>query len=484
MNPRDIPNLSYWFAADSLALNDGDPVDSIPDLSATGLTFTASGTTRPTFKVKKIGGRPAIYFDGSDDQLSHSTGFNYSGKTGLTVFAVYSIKAALPGNGGIINEDNYTSTRGWNLFNYADTDVGFIIPINSSTRVIRRSLTSVGAYGRPTLTTARFQASTEQTVWLNGTSDNDTIDGSVPATVGASGVDGYIGRTGAGEYWKGFIAELIVYDTNLSDTNRQWIEQYLRDKYQIPSTITDTFQSPNISAQQGYAWDGSKHYTIETTALRKRADDASWTIEASNTSPFASLSGTPNHIGDGCVHNGKLYVPVENYVSCGSFSDQQIAVYNTSDLSYSTHASISAQGHEAAALAIDSQANEIYICSYCNGASIWVYRLSDLGYLRSISLDYTIVNPQGLAYKNGFLFLADTDGDVWRIHRDSGSVEWMFKQASAYTEYEGLDYTSDTLRWLIHETGSTYKVHYFTGFPYGVGSKQFRVTAAINAQQT
>lgn len=463
--PTDIANLELWLRADSVTgLNSGDALTTWNDSSGNGRNVTqGTAASKPLWYSGRVGGKPAIYFDGSNDWLENTAGvMGFNGNTGLTVFVVYELKTALPTNGGLISKDDFSvPNRGWSTFIYSDTDQGLLIPTSSSTREIRRGLTPGGTFARPMMYTGRFQGSTEQSLWFNGTLDNDTITGSIPASIGNAGTTNlWVGRTGAsGEYLLGYIAEIVVYSTNLSDTNRQAIETYLRNKYLLPEK-TDTFQSPNISAQQGYATDGTYHYTIETTALRKRDNDGSWTLLASNTTPFSSLSGTPNHIGDGHCYNGKLYVPVENYTNCSTFSAQQIAVYNTSDLSYSTHADVSAQAHECAGLCIDPNAGEIYVVSYCDGTKIWRYALSDLSYIGSISLDRTIVNAQGITYKSGYFYIADTDGDLWRVTK-GGSVDWLFNQGSAYTEYEGVDWSTDTLRWLMHESGSTYKVHYF-----------------------
>jgi len=238
-----------------------------------------------------------------------------------------------------------------------------------------------------------------------------------------------------------------------------------------PIVTTDASQSPNIgsTSRQGYATDGTYHYVSDNAALYKRNDDGTWSVNTSNTSPFTSLTGTPNHIGDIAITGGKIYAGINDFTSCATNSDHQLVVYNTSDLSYST--SIAITDHTAtAAVAVDSTAGEIYMGSYCDGSKIWVHTLSTLAYSHAITLSFTITNLQGLTYKNGYLYALDTTGDLYQIDRDTGDIVWHEYRGDAFTEYEGIDYTEAELRYLAHETGSTYKIHFLTGVPTGAAA--------------
>ena len=95
---------------------------------------------------------------------------------------------------------------------------------------------------------------------------------------------------------------------------------------------TPAFISRNTGMAQGYTTDGTYHYVISTTSLIKCLDNAGWTVIATNSTPFAGLTGY-SHLGDGCYYNGKLYVAGEYYNSCADFSSQSIFVFNASDLS-------------------------------------------------------------------------------------------------------------------------------------------------------
>ena len=43
----------------------------------------------------------------------------------------------------------------------------------------------------------------------------------------------YIGRSNNGFYWDGDIAELLIYNSYLSDTNRESVRDYLNTKWAV-----------------------------------------------------------------------------------------------------------------------------------------------------------------------------------------------------------------------------------------------------------
>lgn len=76
--PSDLPDITHWWKATSLALSDNDPVGTwVDDIGTADLT--GAGGVRPTYKAN--GGDPYVEFDGTDDSLSGTIG-------GLTNFSV------------------------------------------------------------------------------------------------------------------------------------------------------------------------------------------------------------------------------------------------------------------------------------------------------------------------------------------------------------------------------------------------------------
>jgi len=80
--------FSGWWKADSLALNNNDPVASWADSSGNSRTLTQStGSLKPVFKTSAFNGQPAIEFDGVDDYLGLAASHNISGV--VTFMAVF-----------------------------------------------------------------------------------------------------------------------------------------------------------------------------------------------------------------------------------------------------------------------------------------------------------------------------------------------------------------------------------------------------------
>ncbi len=73
----------------------------------------------------------------------------------------------------------------------------------------------------------------------------------------------------------------------------------------LPHQNQITFVSPNTFSHQGYATDGTNHYTFDSQAIYEWSNDVYWTSIASNTSVFDGIPWL-NHLGDGDCYNGKI----------------------------------------------------------------------------------------------------------------------------------------------------------------------------------
>ena len=77
----------------------------------------------------------------------------------------------------------------------------------------------------------------------------------------------------------------------------------------------EVYVSPDVKCHQGYATDGTNHYTFDNQVIYKWRGDQKWSLIASNNTPFAGISGL-NHFGDGDYFEGKLYIVAEFWASC------------------------------------------------------------------------------------------------------------------------------------------------------------------------
>jgi len=212
-----------WYDADQITgLSDSDPVATWPDAGPHGDDVTqGTAAKRPLYKTGILNGKPVVRFDGNDDYLQGA--FTNAGATTqpLTIFAVAQLNAAL------VNDDNaYVICDG----------------VNSGTRsqLYKTEAPDPDAwalYSGAVLTDGAADA--DWNIWaalFNGASSELWIDGVSVASgdAGAQAMSGLtIGTSYAcsGVYWSGDIAEIIVYDANLSDIDKNEVGNYLATKY-------------------------------------------------------------------------------------------------------------------------------------------------------------------------------------------------------------------------------------------------------------
>jgi len=241
-----FPGFHSWFdAADGIngggQPNEGDPVSSWGDLTGNGHTLdqTPSSTSdRPQWRDAVANGYPALEFDGSDYIWATSSQFGVlSGSK--TVFFV--CKTHVP-DGGYVFDGSSSSGRNAVFTGQSNLPSQWVL------------FTGQDVIGGPPVDLETFQVHcvsfTEghQQHWVNG----DLIQ------EGFLGLDPMAGMVVGGRYttsnrFNGDIAELLVYDTDLSDADRASVEGYLLAKH----PVTEPPEQPELvtvftSGQGGY----------------------------------------------------------------------------------------------------------------------------------------------------------------------------------------------------------------------------------------
>lgn len=211
-SPTDISGLLVWLKADALSLNDGDAVSSWTDSSGNG-THATQGTAllRPVFKTSILNSLPILRFNGSQ-YLQTGT---FSGGQPATFFAVPKFSGSPQFAFDGVGASNRNAM--WS---------------NSGSRALY-----AGSILNGSSATANFEVwsaifnSTSSTLWVNGTSDATGDIGTQNLTNGL--VVGAAGDPVGGGGLNGDLAEVIIYNSALSSTNRQLVEDYLGAKYGI-----------------------------------------------------------------------------------------------------------------------------------------------------------------------------------------------------------------------------------------------------------
>lgn len=211
--PDTIAGLLVWFRADWLNANDGDLIAAWPDSSPNANNATTlSVGNRPTFKANALNGKPALRFDGSNDVLNLDSNVTMAS----TAFVVMR----------------------W------DHQIFDFVPIlGSSTTYDFHGLQETGT-GTDKIVSSFWASSclTSGSAWNNGTSvavssiDKDRtnfqlVELQTTCNVQFNNISN--DRNNPGRYMHGDIAEIIVYDSVLSTANRQKVERYLKDKYNL-----------------------------------------------------------------------------------------------------------------------------------------------------------------------------------------------------------------------------------------------------------
>ncbi len=235
--------------------------------------------------------------------------------------------------------------------------------------------------------------------------------------------------------------------------------------------------SSDLGATEGVATDPDDNVYVSSqevlTAYNKK-----WQVLWSNTNPLAGMPSAVDHLGDIEYGNGYIYAPAEAWSSCSSFTPVLLAVYDARTGQQVTWSNITADGHEASAVAVVPGSNQLVVTSFCpnqNGdTTLWNYDLnalttnpsgSTMTYSSTTTLSSAISEIQGISWNaaaNQFAVSTDMDGtagSLWLV-TPAGTVSGpiYIVPASVGTELEGVDYISGDLYFLE------------SGYVYGVGA--------------
>ncbi|MDD4309258.1 MAG: T9SS type A sorting domain-containing protein [Candidatus Cloacimonetes bacterium] len=254
--PGDVSSgLQMWLDANALTgLNNNDPVSSWTDQSGNAKHAVQDTVNlRPLYKTNIINGKPAIVFDG----LTNGTGdyLSIDGSiilnTNYTIIAVVKRTSSSPSSlhmflGGIEKTQNKNLHVGWrsnSTFTHAQYTNDYDIRV-----------ANYAAAAPPNVITIRHSNTLGNDTYINGAlrglNMNVATSGRLAHLTDWQGAS--IGRYIDGSInnrLNGWMAELIVYNRYLSETERKAVESYLANKYALtvystatPAHYTDMFE--------------------------------------------------------------------------------------------------------------------------------------------------------------------------------------------------------------------------------------------------
>lgn len=218
-------SLKLWVIASvGITKNATNEVSAWEDQSGNSHHFTQSmDSKRPRWVDGAIAQRPAVSFDGGVDEMAAAVGFAYDPHTAFIVLkpnVVVSLKQALLADQGL-------GAVGYGLAGAASK---FALLRASSTE----SLTTLSVLTSPQILTVRSAGAAPGALaaffWRNGTAAEAPVAAQAPSAP-ASSVK--LGIDSDNNYYSGMIAEVLIFETQLDDSSRIDVEQYLSGRYAI-----------------------------------------------------------------------------------------------------------------------------------------------------------------------------------------------------------------------------------------------------------
>lgn len=215
-------NTERWWKADAITASDNDPVTTWPDSSGNAGDLTGGS---PLYKTGILNSLPVVRFDGVDDSFTATL----AADTSRTIFVIAKQDTAINSRAvfdigtGAARLENFSGAWFWELNQAGGAPSFGGTPTNWTTVTLRvNSASSLDAY---------LDAGSAQNF-----DPHDSVTTATGWTVG-SGVS-------ATFPWNGDIAEIVVYDTALSDADRGDVYTALFNKwfvtpFTIPALVND-----------------------------------------------------------------------------------------------------------------------------------------------------------------------------------------------------------------------------------------------------
>lgn len=316
--PTNITGCKLWLKADAGITKDGsDYVSSWADQSGNGNDATqGTGDYQPLWSGNTLNGKPVVVFDGINDYLNN---ISFTLNQPMTIFVVWKCQ-----NLGITGTvlDSYDATDRIVFYQRSDNKTEIYAGVSLN-------------YSNPSPFSNYILSST----LVNSVNTNIYEEGVLKNTgnAGSNDMVGYtIGESGIylSSYLNGDIAEIIIYNTALSDSNRQNVERYLDFKYNITGTgIAPTrsvfLTSPPIWSPTNIA--GCKLWLKADAGITKDGSDAVsvWADQSGNGNDATQGTGDYQPLWVDATLNGK---PVIRFDGINDFLSGSDAGMPTGDV--------------------------------------------------------------------------------------------------------------------------------------------------------
>ena len=224
------PNLKIWLIADSCDTDPSNLVSLWPDLSGNNHDFFQNTNSKKPLLTDSeyFQNHQVLKFDGANDQLVNLLVDNVNNED-LTVFILSSglpqgnVRSGLFCINGISNGLTMARSIGSNKF--------FRVWVNLSAGLNTGSQSAPSTYS-PRILSFKREVGVNSKIYLNGIQKGSNSSSVYNGTF--TNGTARIGYAPNYQYFKGSIAEIVIYNRILNENEQQEVEEYLMDKYAPP----------------------------------------------------------------------------------------------------------------------------------------------------------------------------------------------------------------------------------------------------------
>ncbi len=286
----DLNNNKLWLRTDSLiGFADDDPVSAWADFSGNSNDFAqVAGADQPLYKTAIINGKPVIRFDGTSDFITGPS--IISGNIGRTIFILSKMTSSTGSFDGLLMNLDYPQTGGSGTTYSITPEVA--VRVNGN-RVFNENFGTTD-FRLLTIRNAAGANVTAVEAYLEGVSLSQASASSAVINTGINGTSlGWSDHVT--DYFDGDMAEVIIYNNELNNTQRIIVENYLGTKYglDLSSSSHDyySYESTNSEDLAGIGqYAAADYHTAAQSAGMVRISNAS-SLEAGDYLLFAHDNG-------------------------------------------------------------------------------------------------------------------------------------------------------------------------------------------------
>ena len=278
--PIEISGLSLWLdAADASTITGTTTVTQWNDKSSNGYNAIPN-LGNPSYSSTGLGGLPTISITSSGNMRCPVPAGTFL--TGFTLFVIFQKTGANNAFDTIVSRTAGSIPSPFDLYINNSTSVANRIIGNGTTNGSYQVIDTVFRTTTPTMYYVNI-VSTAQTKWNEGVNGVITTYTTAATTYGDTATAVYIGTRADGTTkMNGNISEIIMYNTTLTTQQRQQIEGYLANKWNLTSLLSNYSISLPTNITGCVLW-------------LDAADSSSITLSGSNVTTWNDKSGIGNN---------------------------------------------------------------------------------------------------------------------------------------------------------------------------------------------